>query len=90
METLQQLGAVLLVLGLLSVAVYGLRHKRMPNFARELRFQTDPKRLQVLERTALTPQHTLCLVRVDGRELIVTTAPNGCYVMPAADLTPKQ
>ena len=77
MESLQQLGAVLLVLGLLGAAVYGIRNKRMP----ALRFPSGPKRLQVLERVSLTAQHTLCLVRVGERELIVTTAPGNCQVI---------
>ncbi len=81
MESLQQLGAVLLVLGLLAAAVYGIRHKQMP----ALRFPATPKRLQVLERVSLTAQHTLCLVRVGDRELIVTTAPGNCQVIPAPE-----
>lgn len=82
MENLQQLGAVLLVLGLLSVAVYGMRNKRLPGLRSESR---GAKRLQILERVALTAQHTLCLVRVGDRELIITTAPGGCQVLPAPD-----
>lgn len=81
MESLQQLGAVLLVLSLLGAAVYGIRHKQMP----ALRFPTTAKRLQVLERVSLTAQHTLCLVRVGDRELIVTTAPGNCQVIPAPE-----
>ena len=83
MDNLGQLGAVLLVLALLSALVYGLRGKRLPSFARDLRFASSPKRLQVIERVALTAQHTLCLVRVGDRELIVTTAPGNCQVVPA-------
>ena len=83
MDNLGQLGAVLLVLALLSALVYGLRGKRLPGFARDLRFASGPKRLQVIERVALTAQHTLCLVRVGDRELIVTTAPGNCQVVPA-------
>ena len=81
MENLQQLGAVLLVLGLLAAAMYGIRHKRLPT----LGFPGSPKRLQVLERVSLTAQHTLCLVRVGDRELIVTTAPGNCQVIPAPE-----
>ncbi len=81
MENLQQLGAVLLVLGLLAAAMYGIRHKRLP----ALRFPAAPKRLQVLERVSLTAQHTLCLVRVGDREWIVTTAPGNCQVIPSPE-----
>lgn len=89
MDTLGQLGAVLLVLALLSGAVYGLRGKRLPGFARDLRFQQGPKRVQVLERVALTAQHTLCLVRVGNRELIVTTAPGNCQVVASPEILPS-
>ena len=83
MDNLGQLGAVLFVLALLSGAVYALRSKKLPGLARTMRFDTGPKRLQVLERVALTAQHTLCLVRIGDRELIVTTAPGNCQVVPA-------
>ena len=69
METLQQLGAVLLVLGLLAAAAWALKRKR-------LTLSAAGPRLQVIERVALTPQHTLCLVRVDGRVIMAATAPN--------------
>ncbi len=88
MENLGQLGAVLLVLALLSGAVYGLKKKGLTGIVRNLPLPSGPKRLQVLERVALTAQHTLCLVRVGDRELIVTTAPGNCQVTPAP-LDPK-
>ena len=40
-----------------------------------------PKRLQALERVALTPQHALHLVRVDDRVVVVASAPGGCSVL---------
>jgi len=87
METLQQLGAVLLVLGLLGAAVYSLKRKPFSRFAKEFRLGSGAKRLQVIERVSLTPQHTLCLVRVGDRELIVTTAPGNCHVIPTNSQT---
>ncbi len=82
MENLQQLGAVLLVLGLLAVAVYGIRNKKLPGLGQDVR---GAKRLQILERVALTAQHTLCLVRVGDRELLITTAPGNCQVVNAPE-----
>lgn len=81
METLGQFGAVLLVLALLMSAGYLIRKKQLPSFARELRFASAPKRMQIVERVALTAQHTLCLVRIGDRELLVTTAPGNCQVI---------
>jgi hypothetical protein len=34
-----------------------------------------------VERLALTPQHTLHVVRINGRELVVATHPQGCSVV---------
>jgi hypothetical protein len=38
-------------------------------------------------RLALTPQHTLHLVRVQGRDMIVATHPQGCSVVQASPTT---
>lgn len=80
MEALQQIGAILLVLGLLGSALYFLKKKKLAGFTDDLRFGGE-RRLQVLERVALSPQHTLCLVRVGERVVMVTTAPGNCHVM---------
>jgi flagellar biogenesis protein FliO len=37
--------------------------------------------LERVDRLALTPQHTLHLVRVQGRELVVATHPQGCLLI---------
>jgi hypothetical protein len=37
-----------------------------------------------MERLALTPQHTLHLVRINGREVLVATHPQGCSVVANA------
>ncbi len=34
--------------------------------------------MQQIERLALTPQHSLHLVRVQGREVLIATYPQGC------------
>ena len=91
MESLAQLGAVLLVLALLSALVFGLRGRNFSFPGRGVNWKFDAsaarpaKRVQVLERVSLTPQNTLCLVRVGGRDWIVTTAPGGCSVTAAPE-----
>ncbi len=79
MEDLQQTGAILLVLGLLASALYVLKKKKLAGLGGDARFGVE-RRLQVLERVILTPQHTLCLVRVGDRVVMVTTAPGNCQV----------
>jgi len=49
--------------------------------ARRGSFKIMPKKgraLEQIERLALTPQHSLHLVRVQGRELLIATYPQGC------------
>ena len=46
-----------------------------------LRLPRKPRRMQVLERLPLTPQHSLHLVRIDGRTLVVSSGPGGCTVL---------
>ena len=37
--------------------------------------------LESVERLALTPQHSLHLVRIGGREVVVATHPQGCALL---------
>ena len=40
-----------------------------------------PRRMHVVERLPLTPQHSLHLVRIDGRLLVVASGPGGCSLL---------
>ena len=40
-----------------------------------------PRRLEVLERLALGPQHTLHLVRIGDEALLVASSPAGCALL---------
>ena len=67
--------AVLLVFTLLSVAVWKLRG------GGPLLRPNASARLASAGRLALTPQHTVHLLRIDGMEMIVATHPQGCSVL---------
>jgi flagellar biogenesis protein FliO len=41
--------------------------------------------LHAVERVVLTPQHTLHLVHVEGRQIVVATYPNGCDLLLDAE-----
>ena len=75
---MQQVLAVSLVLGLLAAGLWWLRRKGLvrygPRFSR-------PHALQAAERLMLGPQHSLHLVRLGGRGLLVATSPAGCAVL---------
>ena len=53
--------------------IWSAIHLRLPHRA--------PRRMQVVERLPLTPQHSLHLVRIDGRLLVVASGPGGCSLL---------
>jgi flagellar biogenesis protein FliO len=75
MDLLQQLAAVALVLALLGAALWLLQRNRLI-----LPRRTGPKQLEVVDRVALSPQHGLALVRVNGRMVLVATGPGVCEI----------
>ncbi len=64
-----------MVLALLGAALWLLQRKRLiiprPNGSRQL---------EVVERVRLSPQHSLALVRVSGRMMLVGTGPGVCEI----------
>jgi flagellar biosynthetic protein FliO len=76
---LQQFLAVFLVLGLLLTALWLLRRQGIDRFAPKLLRQSGKQRqLQVLERVALGTRHSLHLVSLNGRLIVVGVSPDGC------------
>jgi flagellar biogenesis protein FliO len=79
---LQQFLAVFLVLALLLAALWLLRRKGSaavsPGLWRPLGGKAGAKQMLVIERVALTAQHSLHLVAVDGRRIVVGVSPSGC------------
>jgi len=76
MEIVQQGLALIAVFGLLGTALWFVKTRQSPN----LRLRGE-RRMQVVERTMLTPQHTLCLVKVDNRLIMIGTAPSSCQLI---------
>jgi flagellar biogenesis protein FliO len=81
MDLLQQVAGVLIVLGALGAIVMLGKHRGFMHCAVPVRSNSRPKRLQVLERLALTPQHSLHLVTLDGRTVLVAVSPGGCQLL---------
>ncbi len=73
-----QLLAISGVLGLLAGALVWLRRFGPGSWRPRT---AGGRRLEILERLPLTPQHSLYLVRLCGRELLIGTAPSGCAVL---------
>jgi flagellar biosynthetic protein FliO len=79
-----QLLAILMVLGILCGGLWVLRRKGLvqTNFRRPATRNGEP-RLEVLDRLALTPQHSVHLIRIVDRVLLVGLSPGGCNLLEA-------
>jgi flagellar biogenesis protein FliO len=82
MELLSQSAAIAGVLVLLAATVWALQRRGLASFSVR---GGSPRRMQVIERLPLTAQHALHLVRIEGRTLIVASAPGGCTVIGSAN-----
>ncbi|HZL57041.1 MAG TPA: flagellar biosynthetic protein FliO [Bryobacteraceae bacterium] len=85
MDAIQPLAAVVLVLALLGGALFLLKKRGAASFSFARASQAPRKRMEVVERVALSPQHSLHLVRVGGRSVVVATAPGSCQLLCDAD-----
>lgn len=81
MEIARQVMAVLFVFVLLGAALWTVRRGGRLGFGRVLRTPARTRSLESVERLALTPQHSLHLVRIAGREVVVATFPQGCALL---------
>lgn len=83
METIQQAGAVVLVLTLLPLTLWWLRRRGLAGMAGGLPLvrKANPRHLESLERLPLAPQHTLHLVRLGGAALLISASPAGCALL---------
>ena len=80
MEAIQQALVVVFVLGLLGATVYWLRGQGLARFKGK-GGRAGARRMQTTERLALSPQHSLHLVNVSGRVLLIAVSPAGCSVL---------
>ena len=75
--------AVLAVLGVLAVALWRLRKKGLAGFFRPVARRAS-RRLESMERLALSPHHSLHLVRLDDRAILVAQSPSGLMLLENA------
>ena len=81
MEAIQQTLVVVSVLALLGVTLYWLRSKGLARFNGINIGRGSARRMQSLERLSLTPQHSLHLVDIEGRVLLIAVSPGGCSLV---------
>ena len=82
-----QLFAVGGVLLLLAVSLYFLRRKGHARFGFRSAGAQGARQLQSIERLPLTSQHSLHLIRVYGRTVLIAVSPGGCSVLDGSAWT---
>jgi flagellar biosynthetic protein FliO len=91
---LQQYIAVFVVLALLFAALWLMRRKGFAAVSlRQFRAPAAGRQMQVVERVSLTAQHSLHLVSLPGRMMVVSVSPGGCNqvaLFPSADQSSQQ
>jgi flagellar biosynthetic protein FliO len=85
METFQQLWGVVLVLGILCGGLWLLKRKGWAQTALRRAREDGGPRLEVVDRLPLTPQHSLHLIRLADRTLLIGLSPNGCNLLESAE-----
>jgi flagellar biogenesis protein FliO len=85
MDGIGQAAAVIGVLALLGAGLHWLRRGPVA-WPRN----SSGRRLESLERLSLTPQHTLHLVRVGERTLLVSASPAGCAVLESGQAAGRE
>ena len=81
MQLTEQIGMVLLVFALLGGLLWFSKRRGLAAFSIGARRGGNSRRLEVLERVSLTPQHALHLVRVSDRTVLIATAPSACTLL---------
>ena len=81
MEMISQLAAVAGVLTILAVCLHFVRRRAVPFGLGRSRGE---RRLKSVERLPLSPQHSLHLVRVGDRLMLIAVSPAGCSVLEQA------
>lgn len=87
MEQFGQLFAVTGVLVLLGASLYFLRSKGVARFRIGAVSSANGRQLQSIERLPLTSQHSLHLIRVYGRTVLIAVSPGGCSVLDGSAWT---
>ncbi|MBZ5610060.1 MAG: flagellar biosynthetic protein FliO [Acidobacteriia bacterium] len=77
----EQVAMVLAVFALLGGVLWMLKKRGFASLALPTRRGSGSRRLEVLERVPLTPQHAVHLVRVSGKIVLIGTAPSACTLL---------
>jgi len=81
MELIRQISAIALVFALLGLTVWSLRRKGMLRLGVASRSKRGLQGLEIVGRLALSPHHSLQLVRVADRVLLIALHATGCTLL---------
>jgi flagellar biogenesis protein FliO len=81
MSMAEQMASVFGVLALLIATAVLLSKRGAAGFQFKVGGASRTKELAVVERLPLTPQHSLHLVRLEGRLLLLGVSPAGCSLI---------
>lgn len=81
MDLAQQLIVVFFVFATLGGAMWWLKANGWAQVRSSLPLSRQGKQLQVVERLALSPQHSVQIIRVAQKLLLVGISPAGCQVL---------
>jgi len=81
MDFLEPLAAIGFVMALLGVALVLLKKRGIASFQMPRVAGGGTRRLEAIERLSLGPNHALHLVHLDGRSILVATAPNSFQIV---------
>jgi flagellar protein FliO/FliZ len=81
-EVFRYFGALALVLALVGAAGLAMRRYGLPSIA------GAGRRLSVVDSMMLGRNHRICIVRFDGTEHVIVTAPHGATLISSAPLKP--
>jgi flagellar biogenesis protein FliO len=84
MELTEQIAMVLVVFALLGGLLFLAKKRGMTSVPLLGRRNSGVRRMEVLERVPLTPQHAIHLVRVSGKVVLIGTAPSSCTILDSA------
>jgi flagellar biogenesis protein FliO len=86
----EQILAVSLVLGLLILSLWFLRRKGLAKFNLAAGGRRSaPGRIHLVDRKPLTASHSLHLVRVDGRMILIGVSPGSCQTLHSFAAEPE-
>ena len=85
-DFVRQLAGVAVVFVLLGAGVFLLGRRRPGSFLPFVRSGRPHRRMEVLERLYLTPHHSLHMVRVGRKQLLISLHPAGCAIVDSGPI----